>query len=356
MNGSTRWLATLGLLSATLAATVAGDLLQPRVSRLRIKPETLVRGEVVRLADVLDFSQADPKLAQALADKPVATDTTGVTTIGYQQIDAQLARLGVNMARVLVCGASQCRVRHPAAPAPTSNAKDPRRPSATPAPLLRPRAQMDRQTLADVLRTRVERELAHLGGTVEVEFERAGAEFLALTTPPLEFTVRGGRGATLGLREYRVTIRRDGRTQRTIRIGVRARLIKRVLVAARPLNMGTYITGDSLEYAQREFTSADDLGLDHVEEVVGQQVRHFVPAGVMVHKSDLKDVDLVKRSQPVTVIGGEAVRVRITGDALDSGGFGDTIRVRLGETRRNRRVVRGVVTGVGTVRLEEGSL
>ncbi len=351
MNVLARTLATATILSATLAAGLAGELLQPELSRLRIKPEALVRGDVVRLADVLDFSQADPTLARALGDKPALVESAGAAVIGYQQINEQLARLGVNMARVLVCGASQCRILRPTAPPPATGATAPEA-----APLLRPQPHDGRQTLADVLRQRLQRELARLGGTVEVEFERAGAEFLALTTPPFEFSVRGGRGATLGLREYRVTIRRDGRTQRTVRIGARVRLTKRVLVAARPLNMGTYITSDSLEYAPRAFTSADDLGIDHVEQVVGQQVRHFVPAGAMVRKSDLKDVDLVRRSQPVTVIGGGPVSVRITGDALDSGGFGDTIRVRLGENRRSRRVVRGVVTGVGTVRLENGSL
>jgi flagella basal body P-ring formation protein FlgA len=81
-----------------------------------------------------------------------------------------------------------------------------------------------------------------------------------------------------------------------------------------------------------------------------------VPVGQMIRRDDIKHVDLVRRSQPVTVTGGDNVRIRITGDALDTGGLGDTIRVRLGKSRRSQRVIRGVVTGVGMVRLAEGTL
>jgi len=48
--------------------------------------------------------------------------------------------------------------------------------------------------------------------------------------------------------------------------------------------------------------------------------------------------------------------VRLTGMALDSGGYGDTVRIRMGDTRGERQLLRGVVTGLGTVRLVEGNL
>ncbi|MBU0616152.1 MAG: flagellar basal body P-ring formation chaperone FlgA, partial [Planctomycetes bacterium] len=124
--------------------------------------------------------------------------------------------------------------------------------------------------------------------------------------------------------------------------------------------VGAYIKHDSLEYATRIFTDGDDLGIDHPEQIIGQRVKNFVPVGQMIRAGDFKSVDLVRRSQPVTVIGsvdGSAgVSMRITGDALDSGGYGDTIRVRLGDSRENYREVRGVVSGVGTVRLTDGGL
>ena len=344
----------ISLMSAALAVGAAADLVERDVSHLKLRPQACVRGATVTLADIVDFSAADTRLRDAIGNKPVlaALAPPAETAISHDRVTQRLAELGVNMARVLLSGALTCRVT--LEPAATETAKVTR---ADAAPLLRSRPLGDNATrLADVLRTRIEQELASVDGTVEIEFEHAGAEFLELTSPPFDFSIRSNRGRKLGLRELTVTLRRNDRTQRTVRIGARVKLVKPVLVAARPLNVGTYVRRDNLTYASRIFCDDRELGIDHPEQVVGQQVRKFVAPGRMVLQSDLEPVDLVKRSQPVTVIGGDKVGIRITGDALDSGGYGDTIRVRLGNSRRTRREIRGVVTGVGTVRLVDGTL
>ena len=72
----------------------------------------------------------------------------------------------------------------------------------------------------------------------------------------------------------------------------------------------------------------------------------------MVQPGDLTMVDLVKRSRPVTLVGGSAgVQAQLTGYAMDAGGLGESVRVRIGNLRNDRRIVRGIVTGLGTVRL-----
>jgi len=74
----------------------------------------------------------------------------------------------------------------------------------------------------------------------------------------------------------------------------------------------------------------------------------------MVRRGDLKAVDLVRASRPVTVLGGAAgISAQVTGTAVDSGTYGDTVWVRLGNAPRDRRTVRGVVEGIATVRLVE---
>jgi flagella basal body P-ring formation protein FlgA len=344
------------LISAALAASAAADLIEMDVSRLKLRPQVYACGDTVTLADVLDFGQADPRLLAEIGEQPAVAELVAPTQtqITHDQIVDRLEELGVNLARVLVSGALSCQVTLETAPAEavTDEAGDD-------APLVRQRSnEAGATTLAGVLRARIEGELSSTGGTVEIEFERAGQEFLELTTPPFDFSIRGNRGEKLGLREFSITLRRDGRVQRTVRIGARVKLVKPVLVAAKPLNVGAYVKRDSLEYATRIFTSGQDLGID--QEIIGQRVNSFVPVGQMIRTGDLKLVDLVRRSQPVTVIGSvtdsEAVSMRITGDALDSGGYGDTIRVRLGDSRENYREVRGVVSGVGTVRLTDGGL
>lgn len=331
-----------------LAATAWSDLIEKEVSQLRLRAAAHVRGRTVVLADVLDFSQADPRLLAEIGEAPLAASpgADGTLTVSHAEIVRRLAELGVNLARVLVSGALRCQVSCEPADDSTAPAQE------AAAPLLRESASAGGvQTLAAVLRQRVADELAQLGGSVEIEFERAGRELLELTSPPFEFAIRGGSGSGLGLREFRVTIRRDGRVQRTVRIGANVKLLKQVLVAARPLSAGSYIRHDSLAYATRIFSSARELGLDEPEQIVGQRVRQFIPAGQMIRRADLAPVDLVRRARPVTVVGGGQVSFRVTGDALDSGAYGEVVRVRLGSARNQWREVRGVVTGVGTVRL-----
>jgi flagella basal body P-ring formation protein FlgA len=343
------------LLLAVTWPAEAGDLIARDVSRLTLRAQAQVRGDTVTLADVLSFAQADPRLPAELGHLPAVADRPAATVVTHDEIVRRLEELGVNLSRVLVAGALACEVT---VESPTAT------PRQQPALhdntagegtlLVRPRPAKADKTLADVLQARVARELASLGGTAEVEFERAGQEFLALTSPPWEFSVRGSNGRKLGLREFRVVIRRDGRTQRTARVAANVRLVKRVLVARKALGVGTFAHAADVGLESRVFDSADELGLDQSELIVGQQVKCFIPVGAMVRSSDLKAVDLVKRSRPVTVVGaGGGVRVRVTGVALDTGGYGDAVRVRIGDARRDRRELRGVVTGLATVRISE---
>jgi flagella basal body P-ring formation protein FlgA len=205
----------------------------------------------------------------------------------------------------------------------------------------------------------VNAELASLGGTAEIEFERAGQEFLTLTRPPWQFIIRSSSssGDKLGLREFEIVIRRDGRTQRTARLAARVRLVKDVLVAREPLGIGTFVRQEDVALEPRMLERRQDVGLDEVGQIIGQQVKRYIAVGEMIRRGDIKAVDLVKRSRPVSVSSaGDGVSVRLTGMALDSGGYGDTVRVRIGESRKDRRILRGVVSGVGSVSLIRGGV
>jgi flagella basal body P-ring formation protein FlgA len=328
------------------------------VSALRLKARVVVRGTQATLADVLSFEHADPALLEEIGSKPIGPAATPPTTqsVTHEQVSRRLNELNVNLSRVLLSGSSSCSiafetlaVEKPAHGGNVMLASD-----ETVAPLIRSSSAgaAAGATLADQIRKLLSAEFGDRG-TLDIEFEAAGQEFLELSSPPFEFVVRAGRPQTLGVREMTVTIRRDGRSQRTVRIGANLKLLRSVLVAAKPLNAGSPLKRDAIETAQRVFTDLSDLGLDNVDSVVGQQVGAFVAPGQMLRAKDIKQVDLVRRSQPVTVEGGSTVSLRVTGIALDSGKLGDSVRVRLGEGRAQRREVRGVVTGVATVRLAE---
>ena len=129
-----------------------------------------------------------------------------------------------------------------------------------------------------------------------------------------------------------------------------------MVIARKPLNPGNFVRSDDLGVETRVFEHGANLGPSRTEEVVGQQIKRFVAVGAVVPADAIKAVDLVVRSRPVTVTGeGTAVQVRLTGVALDSGGYGDTIRVRMGDSHHDKKTLRGIVTGLGTVRLTEGN-
>lgn len=352
-----RYVTAITLLIVTAVGTAADshDLV-----RLKLRSEATVYGKTVTLGDILNLSDSPATLSDQLAEQPVLTEPVPQERLVFkhEQVVTRLNELGVNLAYVLVGGASRCTVtidRSASKPAPHA-----RTPEGSRSPYLRDHAKRqtgEATTLADLIRRTVDDELAEMGGRAELRFERAGHEFLTLTTPPWEFRIHSSGGRQLGLREFRVLIRRDGKAQRTVHLYAQVQMVRDVVVTTRPLSIGNFIKPDDVELVPRVFEAGDELGLGELQQVVGQQACRYVPRGELVTSKDIKAVDLVQRSRPVVVRSqGSSIDIRLSGVALDSGSYGDSVRVRLGETHRNRRILRGIVTGVGTVRIAEGQL
>lgn len=344
------------LLAAALGVTGAARADDGHAVHLRLRSQAVITGDTVTLGDVLVFPESAAALAEQVADEPVLPEAALAdgAMVTHAQVQRRLHELGVNLARVLVGGALRCELNRVGAVV----RPDREGPADTADFLVRPResrAAVGERTLADLLRAHVASELAELDDEADVRFERAGNEFLQLTTPPWDFIISSPGRDKLGLRTFHVTVRRDGRVQRKAELFAQVRLVRPAVVARKPLNPGNFVRPDEVTVETRVFEAGQILGLAQPEEVVGQQVKKFVGAGQMVTPDALKAVDLVRRSRPVTVVGDSgAVEVRLTGMALDSGGYGEAVRVRTGDTRGERQVLRGIVTGLGTVRLAEG--
>jgi flagella basal body P-ring formation protein FlgA len=331
------------------------------VATLRLRPAAAAASAIPTLGEVLDLSGADEALLLQLSDQPLFTKAPAgpEATVTHVDVAQRLRELRVNPARVLVGGAARCRISLPLPEPPAGPAPAREQPTAAGPASDRTHGNSEsvgtvagETSLAGILRQHILDELRGGGGTVDVAFERAGADFLELTSPPWEFAVRSVGNEKLGARELSVTLRRDGRVERAVRIGVRVTMVKPVVVARRPLNAGATIRADDLALEERLFDGRSEPGADAIEPLVGQQVRKFIPAGSMVRAGELQRVDLVKRARPVTVLSeAGGVQLRVSGVALESGTFGEMVRVRLGEGRREAREIRCQVTGVGTVRM-----
>jgi len=331
---------------------------QPEPAQLKLRTRVEAQTEPITLGDVLVVVSADADLTQRVLAAPAVTVplAPGTHYITHQQVAQRLEELGINLGRVLISGAAVCEVRFekPAAEAQAGPRKNSSGAAGAPGLPIATASTGGARTLADVLRDYAAGQVQALGGTAEIEFERGGQELLSLTTPPWEFHVSSTGTNRLGLREFRVIIRQNGQTQRTVEVAGRVKLVRPAVIARRPLSVGNTIRADDVQLETRVFDRDDRIGLTELERVVGQQVKRFIPAGELVAPDALKAVDLVQRSRPVTVLrASDSVQVRLTGTALDSGTWGDSVRVRLGEAPRGRQVVRAVVTGLGTVRITE---
>jgi len=114
------------VIGLTVAAGVCRRRYGPGCESAGLRAQTVVSGNTVRLADVLVMTDADPQLAQQIGDAPVASKpgATPIDSISHEQVVKRLDEVGVNLSRVLVSGALQCRITRPNASAATTATDD----------------------------------------------------------------------------------------------------------------------------------------------------------------------------------------------------------------------------------------
>ncbi len=170
---------------------------------------------------------------------------------------------------------------------------------------------------------------------------------LALCDRPLEaFAPPGARD----LGNTTVGVRCSGSNPWTLYVPVTINVYARVVVAAVSLSKGEVIDDSKVHLAKYNLAKLPQGYFHEVSEVVGMLLRRNLAAGQPLTPTMLKARRLIERGQRVTVLaGGNGLEVRVPGEALSHGARGDRIRVR---NLSSRRIVEGVVTDSGTVRVD----
>ena len=115
------------------------------------------------------------------------------------------------------------------------------------------------------------------------------------------------------------------------------------------ISAGSEITADMLSTTRGELSRLPDTTLLDRKDIIGQVARRTLQPGQALRRHDIRSRTLVDRGQAVTIeSGGAGFLVRRQGEALDTGGMGESIRVQL--DRRN--TLRGRITAQGTVRVQ----
>ena len=183
-----------------------------------------------------------------------------------------------------------------------------------------------------------------------MQFDHTSEQVLALSGPTYTFDVRGRNKTPLGLNSLEVDVVAGGAIVQTIPLVVQVRMMRKVVVARRPINQGATIRLQDIDHVALAFTRTDKLGANDPAMVIGQRAKRFISPGSVVDPEALESVPVVMRGQLVTLesIAG-AVRIVTTAKATRDGLLGEMIKVRAVDSKRIE--FDAVVVGPGRVQI-----
>ena len=122
-----------------------------------------------------------------------------------------------------------------------------------------------------------------------------------------------------------------------------------VLTAAKAIPRGRLLTEDDIQTEERWLVDTLPGSLDNPAEATGRQATRSLQAGSVLNAAALKAPQVIRRGQTVVLsLNDGPIDIQMSGEALGPGAPGDRIQVR---NASSRRVVEGVVTEAGSVRI-----
>jgi flagella basal body P-ring formation protein FlgA len=126
---------------------------------------------------------------------------------------------------------------------------------------------------------------------------------------------------------------------------VRAKVSAKVVVAATDLMAGKFLSPSDVLLERHDISGLPD-SLSELTAVEGMSTRRSVRAGDVLRQNMLVAPPLVRRGDPVRIVARrDQIEVSMSGEALDTGARGATVRVR----NSSGATIRARVTEAGTV-------
>jgi len=344
----------------SVCACLLGNVRAADAGAVRVWSKAVVVTDRIRLDDVCVLNGFTAAVETTLKDVDLgdAPSPGELLIIEQKTIREAVRGAGVNMATVTVSGAGRCEVTRPSAPSvtPPENSDTTHHTEAgsaatTPATVSPPRTSgATERTLRQAVIDFFDDELERYNGRAEITFDRASEQMLGLSEPTYTFRVRRRGGPPLGLVPVEVDVLTDGAVAQRVPFVVSVSMVRRVVVAHRPINQGAIVNAGDVETMELRFNHIDKIGLSASTRLIGQRAKRFITAGSMIDLTCVESVPLVVRGQLVTlesVAGG--VKVVTTAKAAEDGLLGQTITVRATDNRRVE--FDALVVGVGRVRI-----
>ncbi|MEX1198445.1 MAG: flagellar basal body P-ring formation chaperone FlgA [Pseudohongiellaceae bacterium] len=182
---------------------------------------------------------------------------------------------------------------------------------------------------------------------VQIRVFDSAASFPACLDPQ-PFLARRSQQALSG--DISVGVRCNGDAGNVRYLRARISLLGSYVTVAGDIPRGTLLEASMLERQQGNLDKLPPKAILESEHAVGQLTRRRLSAGTILQQQHLQRPSLIERGQPVTIESrGRGFVVTREGEALESGGRGDAIRVRI--TRREN--LRAVVIAEDRVRVGE---
>ena len=126
-----------------------------------------------------------------------------------------------------------------------------------------------------------------------------------------------------------------------------------IVVAARPIARSSVIGERDLARARRKLSVGRTSYVSDTTRITGQVAKRSIPAGQPLSLAHVERPHLVKRGERVILTSGnQAIRVRVSGTALEDGAVGERVTVR---NSSSERIIEGTVSARGFVIVRSGA-
>ncbi len=163
---------------------------------------------------------------------------------------------------------------------------------------------------------------------------------------PLQ-TFSNSAANTVGSRT--IGVKCSAATEWTVYVPVKVKVMKPVVVAAKPLSAHTTLTEADVRMQLMDIADLRQGFLESTAQIHGQQLRYPLTVGSVIPSRGLKQEKVVKRGEQIVLVAAAGtMEVRMNGTALEDASIGDKVRVR---NSSSERVVEGIVYSPGIVKV-----
>jgi flagella basal body P-ring formation protein FlgA len=320
---------------------------------LEIRGDATVYGGEVKLKQVCRWSDADTQVFTPVADLVIARVDAKhpFKSISIEQIRTALRGAGINMGVLRFAGPLTCTLTRSdgeadeqtalaqwasakqevdfAPPTQVSNAI----PAAATVPAFRGDNKPQRdasptRSLSSILTDDLAVRLGIPADQLQMTFNPQDENVLRMAEPLFRFNIVSRQAMTLGQVSWEVQILTGGKAQR-VSINAFARAWQNQLVVAKPLGYHQVIRRDDLSEQRVLVEQMPAEPMVSSSQVLGQEAARDLNTGTIVSARMVDPITLVKTGQLVTIaVNVGQVAVKTVGTAMETGTFGQTVKVR----------------------------